>query len=197
MPLAGCAGTNGLRQNVNRGKKIFLGWGGRCKEQRMASTVAKKLRKTSYCEVVWGQPRHARYAALLYIYFNSQHFFFPYNFCSAFLFPSLQWRRVLSGISVLFKLDVKPLFLDIWGKKSCLHFVPFLKTKMGIDEKKNFYTMLWWRHQHRQRKGGAHLTLKGANGQARNWPVMIVMDARVCWPLARCISENDWGFGGL
>lgn len=190
-------GTNGLRQNVHR---EFFFWGERCKEQRMASTVAKKLPKTSYCEVVWGQPRHARYAALLYIYFNSQHFyFFSLQFLLGISVPftsvTASSKRHLCFVQTWCET---PLFRYMKKKKTCLHFVPFLKTKMGIDEKKkNFYTMLWWRHQHRQRKGGAHLTLKGANGQARNWPVMIVMDARVCWPLARCISENDWGFGGL
>lgn len=173
-----------------------FGGGGNCKEQRMASTVAKKLWKTSYCEVVWGQPRHTRYAALLYIYFNSQHFFFLQfllGISVPFTSVTASSKRHLCFVQTWCEI---PLFR--YMKKKSLHFVPFFENKNGDWwEKKNFYTMLWWRHQHRQRKGGAHLTLKGANGQARNWPVMIVMDARVCWPLARCISENDWGFGGL
>lgn len=189
-------GTNGLRQNVHR--EIFFG-GKDVKSSGWCPLLprnSQKLLTVRLCE----DSRVMRAMLHFYIFILTRSiffFFFPYNFCSAFLFPSLQWRRVLSGISVLFKLDVKPLFLDIW-KKKLSPFCSLFENKNGDWwEKKNFYTMLWWRHQHRQRKGGAHLTLKGANGQARNWPVMIVMDARVCWPLARCISENDWGFWGL
>lgn len=128
MPLAGCAGTNGLRQNVNR--EIFFG-GGRCKEQRMASTVAKKLRKTSYCEVVWGQPRHARYAALLYIYFNSQHFFFL-TISVPFTSVTASSKRHLCFVQTWCET---PLFRYM-KKKAVSILFPFWKQKWGLMRKK-------------------------------------------------------------
>lgn len=195
MPLAGCAGTNGLRQNVNREKKN-LGGGKDVKSSGWRPLLprnSEKLLTVRLCE----DSRVMRAMLHFYIFILTRSIFFSLQFLLGISVPftsvTASSKRHLCFVQTWCET---PLFRYM-RKKSCLHFVPFLKTKMGIDEKKNFYTMLWWRHQHRQRKGGAHLTLKGTNGQARNWPVMIVMDARVCWPLARCISENDWGFGGL
>lgn len=44
-----------------------------------------------------------------------------------------------------------------------------------------------------KQRGPLDIKWRKISRQAQNWPnsIMIVMDAHVCQPLTRCISEND------
>lgn len=97
-----------------------------CQETR------KKVLTARLCED--SRVMHAMVHFYLFISTRGSFFFFSYNFCSAFLLPSLQWRQLLSGISVWFALDVKTLFLDIKLSKKKKLF-PFLKkNKKGWEK---------------------------------------------------------------
>lgn len=65
-------------------------------------------------------------------------------------------------------------------KKKLSPFCSFFKKKGGGGEKKKLLHNVVLTSPAETKSKGAHLTLKGANRQAHNWPVMIVMDAHVC-----------------
>lgn len=161
-------------------------------------------KESSYCRVVWGQSRHAR-DAILFIYFNSRQFFFL--FLQFLLGISVAFTSVTASSKRHFCLvrswGENPLFRHIKlskkrkkeRKKNKEHSnfslkKPKKKTKKGTRKKNVVMTS-----PADTKKKGGHLTLKGE--WIGSWPVMIALDARVCWPLAQCISENDWGFWGL